>query len=35
VLTLPHEVIIADVVNPAVLLAHRKSILSFRMVAGI
>jgi len=26
VLTLPHEVIVADVVYPAVLLAHQKSI---------
>jgi len=34
--TLPHEVIIADVVYPAVLLAHRKSIALLPvMVAGI
>jgi len=34
--TLPHEVIIADVVYPAVLLAHRKSIAPFpAMVARI
>jgi len=36
VLTLPHEVIIADVVYPAVLLAHEKSIsLLQAMVASI
>ena len=35
VLTLPHEVIIADVVYPVVLLAHGKSIaLLLAMVAG-
>jgi len=34
--TLPHEVIVADVVYPAVLLAHGKSItLLLAMVAGI
>jgi len=34
--TLPHEVIIANVVYPAVLLAHRKSIVLLPdMVAGI
>ena len=34
--TLPHEVIVADVVYPAVLLAQRKSIALFpAMVAGI
>ena len=34
--TLPHEVIIADVVYPTVLLAHEKSIsLLPAMVAGI
>ena len=36
VLMLPHEVIVADVVYPAVLLAHGKSIsLLLAMVAGI
>jgi len=34
--TLPHEVIVVDVVYPAVLLAHGKSIALFpAMVAGI
>jgi len=36
VLTLPHEVIVTDVVYPAILLAHGKSIaLLLAMVAGI
>ena len=35
-ITIPHEVIFADVVSPAVLLAHGKSIALFlAMVAGI
>ena len=35
VLTLPHEVIVTDVVYPVVLLAHGKSIILLEMVAEI